>query len=74
MSTEPEHSGSLERPLSFKEKIRTINWGTAKGRRPKVTTDDHGTHKVDVIEHWEDRQDVTVRPETLRLKLGKEGA
>lgn len=26
----------------------------------KVTTDDHGTHTVDVIEHYADRQDVTV--------------
>jgi hypothetical protein len=74
VSTEPEQSGSLDRPLSFKEKIRTINWGTAKGRRPKVTRDVHDHHIVDVTEHWEDRQDVTVRPETLRLKLGKEGA
>jgi hypothetical protein len=27
----------------------------------KVTTDDHGTHQVDVVEHYPDRQDVTVR-------------
>jgi hypothetical protein len=27
----------------------------------KTTTDDHGTHQVDVIEHYGDRQDVTVR-------------
>jgi hypothetical protein len=27
----------------------------------KTTTDDHGTHKVDVVEHWHDRQDVQVR-------------
>jgi hypothetical protein len=73
MSAEPEHSGSTER-LSFAEKIRTVNFGQAKGRRPKVTTDDHGTHKVDVIEHWEDRQDVTVRPETLRYSMRKEDA
>ena len=26
----------------------------------KVTTDDHGTHTVDVTEHYQDRQDVTV--------------
>jgi hypothetical protein len=26
----------------------------------KVTTDDHGTHTVDVVEHFADRQDVTV--------------
>lgn len=27
----------------------------------KVTTDDHGTHQVDVTEHYGDRQDVNVR-------------
>lgn len=37
----------------------------------KVTTDDHGTHKVDVTEHYHDRQDVLVRgPETVRAKIG----
>jgi hypothetical protein len=56
----------------FADKIRSINFGQARHRKPKVTTDDHGTHKVDVTEHWHDRQDVTVRPATLRLKLGKE--
>lgn len=37
----------------------------------KTTTDDHGTHKVDVTEHYHDRQDVLVRgPETVRAKIG----
>lgn len=33
------------------------------GRRhlTKTTTDDHGTHQVDVVQHWQDRQDVTVK-------------
>lgn len=31
----------------------------------KTTTDDHATHTVDVIQHWNDRQDVTVHPKTL---------
>lgn len=35
----------------------------------KTTTDDHGTHSVDVTEHWQDRQDVTVKPPTHRLRL-----
>lgn len=34
----------------------------------KVTSDDHGTHTVDVTEHWSDRQDVTVKPRTIALR------
>jgi hypothetical protein len=34
----------------------------------KTTTDVHDTHKVDVTQHWHDRQDVTVKPETIRVK------
>jgi len=36
----------------------------------KTTTDEHGTHSVDVTEHWHDRQDVTVKPRTLGIKVG----
>jgi hypothetical protein len=37
----------------------------------KVTTDDHGTHTVDVTEHWHDRQDVHVKNlPTIRAKIG----
>lgn len=39
----------------------------------KVTTDDHGTHQVDVTEHWHDRQDVLVKPRTARVRLVQEG-
>lgn len=35
----------------------------------KTTTDVHDNHTVDVIEHWNDRQDVTVKPKTLRKRL-----
>ena len=35
----------------------------------KTTTDDHGTHAVEVKEHYHDRQDVTVKPKTHRLRL-----
>jgi hypothetical protein len=35
----------------------------------KVTTDVHDHHTVDVTEHWHDRQDVLVKPDTLRAKL-----
>lgn len=56
---------------SFKDKIRSVNFGSAKGRRPKVTTDvhDHGT--VDVIEHWDGRQDVMAKPDTVRYGFGR---
>lgn len=57
---------------SFKDKLKSISFGQPRHRVPKVTTDDHGTHKVDVIEHWHDRQDVTVRPQTLRISMRKE--
>lgn len=39
----------------------------------KVTTDDHGTHQVDVTEHWHDRQDVLVRPGTIKKKVSISG-
>ena len=33
----------------------------------KVTTERDSTVAVDVTEHWHDRQDVLVRPETIRV-------
>jgi hypothetical protein len=33
----------------------------------KTTTDVHDKHTVDVTEHWHDRQDVKVKPETIRV-------
>lgn len=33
----------------------------------KVTTERDATVTVDVTEHWHDRQDVLVRPETIRV-------
>lgn len=35
----------------------------------KVTTDVHDQHTVDVTEHWHDRQDVLVKPDTVRTTL-----
>lgn len=37
----------------------------------KTTTDDHGTHSVDVTQHWQDRQDVTVKPSPVRYGFVK---
>lgn len=57
--------------MDFKEKIRSINFGQARHRKPKVTTDVHDNHSVDVTEHWHDRQDVTVKPSTVRYKISR---
>lgn len=57
---------------SFKDKIRSVSFGQARHRRPKTTTDVHDHHTVDVTEHWHDRQDVTVHPETVRYSLRKD--
>ncbi len=53
----------------FVEKLRTLSFSRPSARRPKVTTDVHDHHTVDVIEHWHDRQDVIVKPEPVRIKL-----
>lgn len=51
--------------LSFAEKIKTLNIGVPSKRAPKTRVDDHGTHTVEVTEHWNDRVDVTVKPPTF---------
>jgi hypothetical protein len=49
------------------EHFRTLSFADARRQQPKVTTDDHGTHTVDVIEHYHaDRQDVTVHAPVVR--------
>ena len=56
--------------VSFKEKLRSLAFqGDRKAVAPKVTTDAHDHHTVDVTEHWSDRVDVTVKPDTVRAKL-----
>lgn len=35
----------------------------------KTTTDVHDAHSVDVTQHWHDRQDVLVRPDTVRTTV-----
>lgn len=52
----------------FKEKIRTINVGLASRRRAKQTVDDTEVARVQVTEHWDDRVDVTVRPDPVHVK------
>lgn len=52
----------------YAEKLRSLGF---RARPPgnKVTTDVHDSHTVDVTEHWNDRVDVTVKPQTLRVKM-----
>lgn len=54
---------------TFKEKLHSLSFSRAGHRAPKVTTDVHDTHTVDVTEHWHDRQDVTVKPATVKARL-----
>lgn len=37
----------------------------------KVVTDVHDHHTVDVTEHWHDRQDVTVKPEFVKMHVSE---
>ena len=51
------------------EHYQSLNVSTAdKSTLSKTTTDDHGTHVVDVTQHWHDRQDVTVKPATVAVQ------
>lgn len=53
---------------SFAEHVRSLRVASPdRASLTKTVTDDHGTHRVDVTQHWHDRQDVTIRPETLRI-------
>lgn len=56
---------------SFAEKIRSINFASQKRRKPKTRTDVHDHHTVEVTEHWDDRQDVNVKMDTIRIKKPK---
>lgn len=47
----------------FKEKIQSLGFRRGPAA-PKTTVDVHDHHKVEVTEHWNDRVDVTVKPET----------
>lgn len=56
----------------YADKLRSLSFARPSARGVKVTTDVHDHHTVDVIEHWDDRVDVTVRPETIHLSRGAE--
>ena len=56
-------------PNPYREKLLSLNFSRPAHRAPQTRTDDHGTHTVDVTEHWHDRQDVLVKPQPVKLKL-----
>lgn len=45
----------------FKEKIRSINFGRAHARKPKVTVERDSKIEATTTEHWHDRQDVNIK-------------
>jgi hypothetical protein len=57
----------------YREKLKSLAFqGPRTERGPKVTTDVHDRHSVDVTEHWSDRVDVTVKPSPVRVKFTQE--
>lgn len=52
----------------YREKLKSLGFSRARARQPKTTVDVHDHHTVEVTEHWHDRQDVTVKPDTVRIK------
>lgn len=53
---------------SFAEHVRTLSVASPdRANLTKTVTDDHGTHAVEVKQHWQDRQDVTVKPRTIGI-------
>ena len=56
---------------AYVDKLRSLGF-RATVPSPKVTTDVHDRHTVDVTEHFNDRVDVTVKPATARLKITQE--
>ena len=52
------------------EHYRSLSVGSSdRSHMTKTTTDDHGTHTVDVTEHWQDRQDVIVKPKSVQASF-----
>jgi hypothetical protein len=56
-----------QRRAEFKEKLKSLSFMGSE-RRAKTTVDVHDYGKVKTTEHWNDRVDVDVKPDTIRLK------
>lgn len=68
-SSAPTGEGEATVDAAYLEKLRSLSFARPSARsRPRVTTDVHDHHTVEVTEHWNDRQDVTVKPEPIRIK------
>lgn len=54
-----------------REKLKSLHFrGSGKRTERKVTTERHDNGVVDIVEHFDDRTDVTIKPDTLRLGGG----
>lgn len=61
---------TAEERAAYKEKLRSIGFRrTTPGS--KTTVDVHDHHTMEVTEHWNDRVDVTCKPETIHVKAPK---
>lgn len=61
-----EMSQDPDEKAAFREKLRSLSFSTGP-RAPKITVDHHDHHTMEVTEHWDDRVDVTMKPETINL-------
>jgi hypothetical protein len=53
---------------SPREHFLSVSVGAVdRAQMTKTTVDDHGTHKVEITEHFNDRQDVKVKAPRLHI-------
>lgn len=53
---------------TFKDKIRSVNFGLPSKRAPKVTREQDSRLEATTTEHWDDRQDVALNVKTINVK------
>lgn len=51
----------------YRDKLKSLSFVGA-ARPSKKTVDVHDSHTVEVTEHWDDRVDVAVKPETIHVE------
>lgn len=56
-------------PDTFKEKLRSISFGSQRHRQPQAKTDELGNTTT---EHFDGRVDVTINARPVRLKVGNQ--
>lgn len=57
----------------YKDKLKSLHIGTPLKGTDKVTTDDATRRGNDTIEHWDDRQSMHIRPDTIHVQVDREG-